>query len=222
MNNRMAEKLVENIRRVCREKGISIMRMENDLGFSTGLISRWSKTKTCPSFDKIVDIMEYLGVTYDEIMGEAEGAPVRKQEKSADNEYADDRVVAQLEKGSVSGNIEWERAGRNIPFKLEAALFFPDMFCYDMHRAYYAMYKSGWFLFSVQYNEETADVCTMVYMLAAVGADMVKLDVHEERTMKLLKLIDEELFERINQIQTDRMREDFLKEDFQNRYISVS
>lgn len=44
------------------------MHMEEDLGFSPGLISRWSKTKTSQSFDKIVDIVRYLDVSFEDLL----------------------------------------------------------------------------------------------------------------------------------------------------------
>ena len=197
----MAEKLVENIRRICREKGVSIMQMESDLGFSAGLVSRWSKTKTCPSFDKIVDIMAYLDITFDELMGNEKSSGFRKTEnaeRAGSTETKDDGVLDQLERGSVRGDIEWEKAGEDIPFEIKTDVVFRDMLGYDMHRLYYTAYKKGWFLFSLQYSEETADVLTAVYILPAAGMDMVEIDAPEEGAMKLLKIIDEEMFNRIN------------------------
>ncbi len=221
-SNKMAEQLVESIRRICREKGVSIMQMENDLGFSAGLVSRWIKTKTCPSFDKIVDIMEYLDISYEELMKNAKPSGDGKEKKPAGSENENDRLMIQLENGSVSGDIAWEKAGEDVPFEIQAEAVFPHLLDYDMHRVYFAAYKKGWFLFSVQYNEETADVLMAVYMLVAAGRDMMKLDAPEEKVMKLLKVIDEDIFNRINQNQADKMIEDFLSEDFQNRYRSVS
>lgn len=218
----MAEKLVENIRRFCVEKGVSIMQMESDLGFSTGLISRWSKTKTCPSFDKIVDIMAYLDITYDELMENTKSSNVRKQEMPVNNENEDEKVIVQLEKGSISREIGWERAAEDMPFEVKTEMVFQNMLAYDIHRLYYAAYGKGWFLFSVQYSEETVDALMAVYMLAAAGMDMVKLDTSEEGALRLLKIIDEEIFNRINQAQVEKMKENFLDEDFQNRYRSVS
>lgn len=64
MNN---EKMIENIRLLCKNNNISITKLEEDLGFSQGLISRW-KDKT-PSLDKIIDIADYFHVTLDEVVG---------------------------------------------------------------------------------------------------------------------------------------------------------
>lgn len=219
--NWMAEKLVENIRRICREKGISIMQMESDLGFSAGLISRWNKTKTCPSFDKVVDIMKYLDVTYDELMEGEQPYNGRKREKT-NSDKNDDKVIEKLVEGSAGGSIEWEKAGVDMPFEVETNVIFHNMLNYDVHRIYYAEYMEGWLLFSIQYNEETADILVDIYLLPAAGMDMVRLEAAKDRAMKLLKVIDEEIFNRMNQDKASRMKENLLGEDFGNRYRSVS
>ncbi|MCM1262112.1 MAG: helix-turn-helix domain-containing protein [Butyrivibrio sp.] len=226
-SGRMIERMVDNIRKICKEKGVSIMQMEHDLGLSAGLISRWSKSKTSPSFDKIVDIMGYLDVTYDELMEGVRSRHSEKWTKSENGANKDDDVIGQLEKGSLSGDIEWERAGKDSPFEVKTDIIFRDMFDYDMHRLYYTAYKKGWFLYSVQYNEETMEVLVVVYMLTSDGMDLVRMEAMEEGVMKLLCVIDEEFFNRISQARADRMKEDFMKEDFmkekfEGRYKNVS
>lgn len=64
MNN---EKMIENIRKLCKSANISSSKLEESLGFSQGLISRW-KDKT-PSLDKIVSIADYFDVSIDELIG---------------------------------------------------------------------------------------------------------------------------------------------------------
>lgn len=46
----MNSSLKENVRRIAKEKGIGIMKMESDLGFSEHYISKWDKYT--PSIDK--------------------------------------------------------------------------------------------------------------------------------------------------------------------------
>lgn len=226
-SDRMIERMVDNIRRICKEKGVSIMQMEHDVGISSGLISRWSKSKTSPSFDKIVDIMGYLDVTYDELMEGVRPPHPAKWTKPESGANKDDDVIGQLEKGSLSGDIEWGRVGKESPFEVKTDIIFQDMLDYDMHRLYYTAYKKGWFLYSVQYNEETMEVLAAVYMLTSEGMELVRMEAMEEGVMKLLRVIDEEFFNRINRDRADRMKEDFMKEDFvkekfEGRYRNVS
>lgn len=64
MNN---ELLVKSIKNICQINNISVSQLENTLGFSPSLISRWNKTS--PSLDKIVDIADYFHVSLDEVVG---------------------------------------------------------------------------------------------------------------------------------------------------------
>lgn len=61
------EKMINCIRVLCKNNNISPSKLEEELGFSQGLISRW-KDKT-PSLDKIVDIANYFNVSIDDIVG---------------------------------------------------------------------------------------------------------------------------------------------------------
>ena len=63
----MNSSLKENVRRIAKEKGIGIMKMESDLGFSEHYISKWDKYT--PSIDKVVAVADYLGVSVDELVG---------------------------------------------------------------------------------------------------------------------------------------------------------
>lgn len=210
-SNKLVERLVENIRKICRDKHVSIMQMESDLGFSAGLISRWSKTKTSPSFDKIVDIMNYLDINYDDLMGNVDAPSEEKSEKGVDG-------VLQLEKKSANGTLMWEKAGEDMPFEVEADVIFPHMFAYDMHCCYYVpldtSYGRGWFLMSVQYSEDAADVLITIYRLTTAGGEIDKLEQSEEHAMKLLRVVDEELFNTVNRNMKDKMMEELLSEEF--------
>lgn len=49
------------IKKVAYEKGKSIYRIEKDLDFSNGYISKWNKSM--PGADKLQVVADYLGVT---------------------------------------------------------------------------------------------------------------------------------------------------------------
>lgn len=60
--------LVENIRALCREHGISVRQLERALGFSNGIISSWN-TKD-PALTRIKAVADYFGVTIDDLLME--------------------------------------------------------------------------------------------------------------------------------------------------------
>ena len=63
--------MVENIKSLCIQKGISIPKLEIELGFGRGAIYNWDKNS--PSIDKVQKVAEYFSVTTDELLqGEKE------------------------------------------------------------------------------------------------------------------------------------------------------
>ena len=68
----MNSSLKENIKRIAKEKGVKIMQMEKDLGFSEHYISKWDKYS--PSIDKVIAVADYLGVSVNTLVG-YEGDP---------------------------------------------------------------------------------------------------------------------------------------------------
>lgn len=53
--------IYDRIKELCTQKGISIYRLEKDLGFSSCSICKW-KTSS-PSVDKVQKVADYLDVT---------------------------------------------------------------------------------------------------------------------------------------------------------------
>lgn len=64
MNN---EQIVNSIKALCQEHSITITKLEETLGMSQGLISRWNKSE--PSLSKIIDIANYFKISLDEVIG---------------------------------------------------------------------------------------------------------------------------------------------------------
>lgn len=64
MNN---EQIVNTIKSICKEHDITITKLEETLGMSQGLISRWNKSD--PSLSKIIDIATYFDISLDDLTG---------------------------------------------------------------------------------------------------------------------------------------------------------
>lgn len=203
----MVDELVESIRRICREKHVSITQMENDLGFSAGLISRWCKTKTSPSFDKIVAIMKYLNITYDELMGRGLQSGITNF--SSDQDSKTD-YCKKLLKDSEDGRIDWTDICDEMLFHISFEQIFPDWFNYHVHRIYSTKFGCGWFLIALQWNSHTLEVTANIYMLTGNGLDPEMLSDKEDSAIKILKYTDEDLYEEIVKKKSERMKEDYL------------
>ena len=59
------------ISRLCKEKGISVAKLERETGISNGTISRWSTSS--PTVEKLEKVADYFGVSVDSLLGR-EGA----------------------------------------------------------------------------------------------------------------------------------------------------
>lgn len=60
--------MLEQIKRLCTKKGITIFRLERDLGFGNGTVRGWATAN--PQSDKLKRVADYFGVTVDELLKE--------------------------------------------------------------------------------------------------------------------------------------------------------
>ena len=64
----MEPTLYERIKLLCEKRGISIAKLENELGFGNASISKWGKVSS-PSVDKILKVAAYFNVSVDYLLG---------------------------------------------------------------------------------------------------------------------------------------------------------
>lgn len=60
--------LYQRIKDLCAERGITIAKLENDLGFGNSSIKKWERISS-PSVDKIELIANYFNVSTDYLLG---------------------------------------------------------------------------------------------------------------------------------------------------------
>lgn len=58
--------LVENIRRLCKKKGITLWALERELGIGNGVIAKWAHSN--PRIDLVKKVADYFGCTVDELL----------------------------------------------------------------------------------------------------------------------------------------------------------
>lgn len=63
-------KIVENIQRLCKEKGTTPTAVGKESGAGKDLVTNMKKKGTQPSIEKIRLLADYLGVTASELLGE--------------------------------------------------------------------------------------------------------------------------------------------------------
>ncbi len=62
--------LYDNVKRICDEKGISVWRLEKDLGLSNRSVSKWNESE--PGIHKVQKVAKYLGVSIEKLLIESE------------------------------------------------------------------------------------------------------------------------------------------------------
>ena len=58
--------IYQNVVRLCKEKGISIARLERETGLGNGTIGRWERSS--PNVDNAKKVADFFGVTVDSLM----------------------------------------------------------------------------------------------------------------------------------------------------------
>lgn len=69
--------LYENIKNVAKEKGISINKLEKELGFARSSISKYNSND--PGISKVMQISDFLGVSIDYLVSGGEDSPEHDQ-----------------------------------------------------------------------------------------------------------------------------------------------
>lgn len=60
--------IAENIKTLCKSKGITIAELERTIGLGNGTIRRWNWNS--PSLNKVRKVAEYFGVSVDDLLAE--------------------------------------------------------------------------------------------------------------------------------------------------------
>ncbi len=82
------EKVVENIQRICREKGTNPTIVGKESGAGKSMVTNMKMRGVLPSIEKMSVFAAYLGVTTSELLGEEKGpAPVAEGEPIYPPEY---------------------------------------------------------------------------------------------------------------------------------------
>lgn len=63
--------IFNNIKKLCKEKNISIARLEAETGIGNGTIGRWQKSS--PRIDTLKKIADYFGVSIEYFLEEQKG-----------------------------------------------------------------------------------------------------------------------------------------------------
>lgn len=60
--------VLDNIMKLCKEKGVSIARLERETGIGNGTVARWGMSS--PTVENVRKVANYFGVTVDDLISE--------------------------------------------------------------------------------------------------------------------------------------------------------
>ena len=69
--------IYNNIKAVCKSRGVSVSKLEEDLGFTRSSPYKWDRYQ--PSIGNLKKVADYFGITVDELISD----PAERSEKSA-------------------------------------------------------------------------------------------------------------------------------------------
>lgn len=200
MNQYDGEILVDRIRNICKKKGISIAQMEKELKWSQGLISRWSKNS--PSIGKVMDVVRYLGVSYEELLGEIDSDEQQEEEKET--------LSHKLYHVTEMGDIAWELCDKE--FKNSDVRELIDSKGETSCKIYAAPFESGYFLLVV--NRENSGQLEIAVLHSIKGRIVYQDQEPGEWLEELLEFIDQDEYEQWNNMRAKHYIRQFMGTDF--------
>ena len=58
--------IYDNVKKICEERGITIVKLEQDLGFTRSYICKWNDNE--PGIRKVQKVADYLGVPIEKLL----------------------------------------------------------------------------------------------------------------------------------------------------------
>ncbi|MCI8616415.1 XRE family transcriptional regulator [Parablautia intestinalis] len=188
--------LLSNIRALCKKNKISISRLESDLFYSPGLISRWNKNT--PSLDRVLDIANYFGVSLDELVSHC-----------ADSCTDTKRLITALLNRTMTDEINWDIFNfQNPPVNLagiSSQSFFPIGAC----DCYYTSYKEGFF-FLASARILGGNLQLALYALPDAYSQLEIVCENVPELEQLHECLSRRLGKQLNKVKTDNFINAFL------------
>lgn len=76
--------MVQEVKNLCEKKGLTVTRLEKEIGLGRGTITRWDTNS--PSIDKVILVSNYFGVPVSALVGDQTGQETDGKEKPTDQE----------------------------------------------------------------------------------------------------------------------------------------
>ncbi len=202
--------IVESIKAICKTRGITVTKLEETLGMSQGLISRWSKSD--PSLSKIIDIANYFNLSLDEITGYSN--------------IINDKFIKKLLLQTTNGNLKW--CGYNNSNNLPKQYIMPintfdfldqkdadDYFRDHTDLSYYTCINNGYISIYAyyEYNNIKAPLDIKLFIQPNDNASLIFQDYTKEQLISLwLKVLYSLNKEAPDEIKAEELKNCFIND----------
>lgn len=198
------EKIVKSIKELCKKHNITANQLENKVGLSQGLISRW--LKTTPSLDKIIDIADYFDISIDNVVGRE----LRHKKNNNSNSF----ISALLDKTS-NNQLEWFEDEEQLDQIFDSN---DSLINYRLGaiEAFFAKYNTGKFILCMQYSIEDGKIseyCVELFIQPDSNSSWV---LEEEDTKQLYELwlnVRSKFYVELDETKADKLKKSFLNEE---------
>lgn len=193
MKETKREILVKNIKNRCLKLGINISQLEEDLNFSSGLISRW--VRMSPSIEKIADVADYLHMSIDDLVGRNES------EKS-------DTFIEKLCELVIEKEIRWMPCGFGQPFR------YPLGYLKELRGENwlcgYCTFGSGFFILACAMSEDGIETLRF-YIIPDENSAPTFQEIDADELLPLFDLVKEDISWKENKRAAEQLVHDFME-----------
>ncbi len=192
------QKFVANVRAICKAKELSVSQVENALGWSAGLISRWNKA--CPSIEKVAELIAYLGVPFEELLKDSQNV----------GEAESIRVVEKLVERTRKGEIVWRPCREDVVATELIAMLEKDEALPEL--SYFYAYHKGYF-FLVMAENGKLPLSLRLYLAPDRNTIPCLESDDAEGLAPLLRTVDRELYRAWAVNKANQFRQEFLSDN---------
>lgn len=193
----------EQIKKICKKRGITISGLEKELGWSNGVIGRWAKVS--PSIDKIFSVASQLEVSLDELFGtvkSVEGIVPKTKD-----------IYERIYEITENKQLNWKPVVSDEKTNFEKAAV--NLSCINGQRcnAYKADWGMGTILLTAFYDEDSEDINNLdlhLYLLVE-GGDAVEETGKREFFYRILKYVDITLYKKWNHSRVKKFKRELLE-----------
>ena len=192
----------EQIKKICKKRGITISGLERELGWSNGVIGRWAKVS--PSIDKIFTVASQLEVSLDELLGTVRAAE--------DSNLEEKGIFEKIYDITEKKQLIWKQIAPEEKIQFEKAAVSFRCGSGQICKAYKADWGSGTILLTVFYEEDGGNINNLemhLYLLVE-GGDAEEENGRQDFLCRTLKYVDAVLFKKWNSTRVKEFKRELL------------